>query len=334
MRVLLAIEEFDYGRRDQGPSYAAQSLRGPLETLGHDVRIFDTLAEEWGGNAAAAGSALVEAVDSFTPDIVLSMLMSDELPLADLRRVSDRTITANWFADDVWRFRTFSRDVAPAFHWALTTSRVALSAYRGIGVKALYVPWGFNPDIFHPTEIAETHDVLFIGQRYGRRAQLIERLRGDGYSVSTRGSGWPEGRADVSELAGLFAASKVNLNFLESSGGYFRAKGLQFRGAGRIDALLGRLIGYPRQLKARPFEITACGAFLLTEVVPELEECFVSGKELGVIPSYRQLRSAVDYWLTHDAERREVAAAGGARAAKDHSYQQRFERLFAAIGLT
>ena len=334
MRVLLAVEEFDYGRRDQGPSYANQSLTGPLTSMGHQVQIFDTLDEAWAGNRAAIGAALSERVRIFAPDLVLSMLMKDELPLDAVRSLRGRTVTANWFPDDVWRFRSFSRYVAPAFDWALTTARSAERAYRGLGINAMYLPWGFNPKLFHPVEATESIDVLFIGQRHGRRARVVERLRSAGIRVATRGSGWPEGRVDASQLAALYASSKVNLNFLESSGGHLRARGVTFRGSGRLDDVVGRVVGYPRQLKARAFEIPACGAFMLTDSIAELEECFVPGREIGVAQSYRQLRRAIDYWLSHPEKRRAVAAAGAARAASDHSYETRLEALFARIGLT
>lgn len=330
MKILLAVERFDYGLQSRGPSFAFQSLRHPLQRLGHDVVDFDTMDPAW-SNPADAGSALSEAVDSSRPDFVLCMLMNDELPLDAIEAIGRRTVTANWFPDDVWRFRTFSRRVAPSFHWSFTTSRAAHAKYEQLGLRCLFLPWGHN-SVPVPLSLADTkYDVAFVGQRHGGRGALVDRLRSDGVHIDAWGTGWESGRLSPEEMASVFASARVNLSFLECSAGQFQSLGL--RGGWRADKALRRVFPGRPQLKARPFEIAASGGFLLSESMAELEECFVPDREFGRFSDYSSLRASIRRWLLDDELRRAIAQAGTERAVREHSYESRFRFAFEAMRL-
>ena len=276
---------------------------------------FDTFGEAWAGDQALTGRALLDAAAAKRPDLVLMMLMRNEVPMGTVDVLRRRTEVANWFADDTWRYFAYSRHLAPHFSWVVTTSAAAKTRYDATpGVRAILSPWGYNPAIFHPVDVEPARDVGFVGQRYGRRGAVIEDLRSHGISVSGRGSGWPEGRVAGTDLARLFASTRVNLNFLESSAGPFQRAGVQVRGTTRADALLSRLVAPPRQLKARPFEITGCGGFLLTNDAPELSSYFEDGVEIVTFRGLDDLKAKVQHYLAHEDERRAIAEAGLRRA--------------------
>ncbi len=316
MRILLAIARFDYGKVERGDSYEYTSWYGPLSGLGHEVEVFDTFGPGRAGDPTATGKALLETAADCQPDLVLTMLIEDEIPMGAIDALRRERSVANWFSDDTWRFWAFSRHIAHHFSWVVTTSRKAKQAYdRMTGVTAHLSPWGYDPGTFHPVDVEPTIDVGFVGQKHGRRARIIDRLEAEGITVTARGSGWPGGRIDTSDLAAQFASTRVNLNFLESSAGPFQRLGIRVRGSWRADRLITSVVSPPRQLKARPFEVTACGGFLLTNHVPELDEYFVSGKELGIFKGAGELRRTIEYFLEHEDERRSMAEAGLARSA-------------------
>lgn len=93
---------------------------------------------------------------------------------------------------------------------------------------------------------------------------------------------------------------------------------------------LGR---YLKQLKARTFEVPGCGGFLLTQDAPELDRYFEIGTELDVFHDTEQLIERLHYYLDHDDERAQVAAAGHARVSRDHTYERRFQEIFQRAGL-
>lgn len=317
MRILLAIARYDYGKPELGDSYEYTAWFRPLVGLGHEVEVFDTFGPGWRGDPAATGKALLDAASTYRPDLVLMMLIESEVPMATVDRLGRTSTVVNWFADDRWRFWAFSRHIAHHFTLVVTTTRKAKEAYdRMPGVRSHLSPWGYDPAVFHPVDVEHVYDIGFVGQRYGRRANVIERLQSDGHSVMARGSGWPAGRIDTSELAAQFASTRINLSFLESSAGPFQRLGIRVRGSTRADRMITHLLAPPTQLKARPFEITACGAFLLTNSVPELGEYFVPGRELALFEGEAELWRAIEHYLTHEDERRSIAEAGLQRSAR------------------
>lgn len=315
MRILLAIARFDYGKVERGDSYEYTSWYGPLTGLGHEVEVFDTFGPGRAGDPTATGNALLENAADCQPDLVLTMLIEDEIPMGAIDALRRERQVANWFSDDTWRFWAFSRHIAHHFSWVVTTSVKAKLAYdRMTGVTAHLSPWGYDPGTFHPVDVEPTIDVGFVGQRYGRRERIVDRLEANGITVTARGSGWPAGRIDTSDLAAQFASTRVNLNFLESSAGPFQRLGIRARGSWRADRLITRFVSPPRQLKARPFEVTACGGFLLTNDVPELHEFFRAGSEVVLFRRESDLRRSIEYYLEHDEERRAIAGAGMERS--------------------
>lgn len=316
MRVLLAVPRYDYGKPQNGDSYEYQSWFRPLAGLGHDVELFDMFGPGWAFDSEATGRALLGTVKEWAPDLVLMLLMERDVSMETIDAVRRSCPVANWFADDTWRYRAFSRHVARHFSWVVTTSHAAKQQYDRMGdVRALFSPWGYDPEVYHPVDAEPVSDVGFVGQRYGRRGQIIERLRAEGFSVSTRGSGWPEGRIESSALAAQFASARINLSFMQSSAGPFQRLGIRVRGSWRADGLINRVVPPPLQMKARPFELAGCGVFQLTEVVPELLDFFEAGNEIGTFDSEQSLRRAIRYYLDHDDERCSIARAGLERAA-------------------
>ncbi len=332
-RVLLGVSRYDYGRPEWGDSFEYVNFVGPLQRLGHEVRVFDTLETRRRHDPAVARSELLASVREFEPDLLLCILSSDELPPEAIRDAGLYTTTANWFPDDAWRFNSFSRRVAPAFQWALTTSRTAERAYAALGVHALFLPWACNTDVFYPRGGIKQHDVSFVGQRHGNRGGTIEKLRADGLDVYARGAGWPGGRVGWSEMADIFAGTRVNLNLIESSAGPLVRRGWRFRGAYRMDRALLPLFPPPAQMKARIFEIAGCGAFCITGPFDEVSECFVPGSEVAVAADYGELRDSIKYYLDNDAERERLAAAALARCLQQHTYERRFTTLFQHLQL-
>lgn len=80
-------------------------------------------------------------------------------------------------------------------------------------------------------------------------------------------------------------------------------------------------------LNLRHFEVTANGGFLLTYATDELEKCFEIGKECDVFHDEAELLDKIQYYIDHDAERREIAAAGQRRTLSEHLFSHRITKL-------
>ncbi len=78
----------------------------------------------------------------------------------------------------------------------------------------------------------------------------------------------------------------------------------------------------------RVFEGSACGAMVLTDSVANgLLELYEPGKEIAVYTDDADLTDKVNYYLTHESERCQVAQAGHQRAVTQHSYTHRAQQI-------
>ena len=86
-----------------------------------------------------------------------------------------------------------------------------------------------------------------------------------------------------------------------------------------------------RQVRLREFEATMAGAFYLTGWIEELADLYEIGKEIVCYRSRAELTDLARWYLAHDDAREAVRRAGHARALRDHTWQRRFEDLFAEM---
>jgi glycosyltransferase involved in cell wall biosynthesis len=73
----------------------------------------------------------------------------------------------------------------------------------------------------------------------------------------------------------------------------------------------------------RTFEAPCCGACLVTQRSPHLDDYFEFDKEIVVYDNPEELKQKVQWLLDNPEIRSEIAAAGEARVKKDHTYQAR-----------
>lgn len=107
------------------------------------------------------------------------------------------------------------------------------------------------------------------------------------------------------ELPKLYNASKINLNITKS----------QLRTA----------------LPMRVFDISCCGAFLLTDYRKDLGDLFKIGEEVFFYQNKKELRELCEYFLGHPDERREIGARAKLRVLKDHIYTHRMQELIKIV---
>ncbi|MDX6664215.1 MAG: spore maturation protein CgeB [Solirubrobacteraceae bacterium] len=336
MKILYVALRFDYGKPEQGDSFEHQTFHSALSALGHEIVHFDIGAVRREHGAERMSRRLWEVACAEDADLMFCVLFDDELDKAVVRRISEelRTVTVNWFCDDHWRFDTFSRDWAPCFNWVVTTAPRDLAPYEDHGLdNVIRSQWACNAATFRKLDDEpQAIDVSFVGMDHGDRAGVMRRVRRAGIDVHTWGKGWPAGRLTVDEMVAVFNRSRINLNLANV---WF---------SGRRPARASRWISHVRtratgdstdailQIKARTFEVPGCGGFLLTSDVPGLDAYFEPGREIVTFGDIDELTELITYYLEHEDERAEIARAGHARVLAEHTYERRFEDIFARLG--
>ena len=366
--------QYDYGKQEQGYSFEHYNFYDTLVRMGHKLIYFDfrTIAEtngrEW------MNHRLLELVRAEKPDLMFTVLaLDDKLDPRVIREISERTgtVTLNWFCDDHYRFNNYSCYWAPSFNWVITTDQNAVAKYADLGYRnAIKSQWACNNFSYRKLELPLKYDVTFVGQPYGNRRSIIQRLRDTGIRVEVWGTGWETtGRVSQEGMIQVFNESRINLN-LTNAGCPVSHPAVRRRSHARrwlsrcLDVVpfgaelkaTGKLwlskvqpgngvaiapiepdltnLSYPQQIKGRNFEVPGCGGFLLTERAEELEQHYEIGKEIVCFDDVDDLIEKVRYYLCHEDERAEIAQAGYCRTLREHTYVHRFQEIFERLKLS
>ena len=202
------------------------------------------------------------------------------------------------------------RDICRFFTLCWTSTEDARKKYVVEGALPIYLPEGANPELHRPREGGKTIDVSFVGQRYGNRPEVVARLAAAGIKAVVRGPGWPDGPLSTEDMVRLYSQSRINLGF----GGV----------SGHSDAFC---------LKGRDFEIPMSGGLYLTEHHPELERVYEIGWEIVTYRDFDDLLVKIRRLLSNPALAEEIRRRGRERALRDHSWESRFQKVFAISGV-
>ena len=224
LRVLFVGFKYDYGIPVRGYSFEYLNIFESLEKMtGIEASLFPFDESMRSAGQDGMNRLLIEEVRRLQPHICLFSLFTEEIYARTIRTISEsgKTVTCNWFADDHWRFETYSKYWAPYFHWVVTTDALAVEKYHANGLHHIIrSQWGYNHHRYHPWSLTPDIDTSFIGQVHSDRKKIVQSLVRKNIRVECWGKGWKNGRADQEEMVKLFSRSKINLNFTESSQSY------------------------------------------------------------------------------------------------------------------
>ena len=80
-------------------------------------------------------------------------------------------------------------------------------------------------------------------------------------------------------------------------------------------------------LSLRIWDVLGCGGFLLTNYQAEIPEYFEIGRDLETYESMEELEQKIQYYLTHEEERIEIAINGYEKVAAYHTWEQRITEM-------
>ena len=314
MRIVCAWGQHNYGDPSRGESYEYVNFLPALKALGHQVSFIETWNRSRYADFAALNGQLLRTVEALRPDLLFVVLLSYEIwvETLDLIRGAVGCPVLNWGTDDSWKYRSFSRFIAPHVDRYATTYENALQQFLGDGIaNVVLTQWAANSaTLREPLPAADCeHAVSFVGSAYGRRPQWIAALQSRGLEVECFGHGWSNGPVQAERIPEIIRNSVISLNFSEAAHG---------AGAGR-------------QVKARVFEVPGNGGFLLTQDAPGLDRFYAPGCEIETFNRSEELAAKVEHYLANTEARDRIARAGHARTRQHHTYERRFTELLAGI---
>ncbi|MBU2495963.1 MAG: glycosyltransferase [Candidatus Omnitrophica bacterium] len=201
---------------------------------------------------------------------------------------------------------TGNAEIAPAFDICITCqNRNDIVKYLKTGANPIFFPPGGNHRFWASNSLSpnRTIPISFIGQNYGRREKIVNKLRKAGMPVTTYGKGWPEGEISREKMREVYHNSLITLGF-----GYISNTNL-----------LG--------LKGLDFEIPLTGTAYLTTYYEELAHYFVPDKEMIFYVNEEDLLQKVRYCLEHPERAKEVGLAGRKKALAEHTWEKRWQEI-------
>lgn len=288
-------------------------------------------------------SELLNLIKAQKPDVFFAFMFTDEFNPDILEEIKKITTSVVWFSDDHWRFENYSRYYVPHFFWAITTYSKAVEKYKKIGINnVIRSQWAANTDIYKKIESNDSfRDVTFVGTWSRPRQKIISALERAGVKVNAYGSGWKQGRVNKDKMLEIFSNSKINLA-LNPAPSLFNVNSLarlffkrsrnkfvpDFHLWNNLKSWFNRRIP---QIKARHFEIPACGGFVISSLADDIENYFEPNKEMVFYKNLDDLIGKIKYYLEHNEERRKIAESSYQRVIKHHTYEKRFSEIFQKI---
>lgn len=351
MKILYLSHKYDYGKIERGYSFEHYNFFDTLYNTGNEIVYFDfrQLTQKLGKEKM--NQLLWSVWQQEKPDLLFAFMSENELDPKIIKKISDsqKTITINWFADDHWRFENYSQYWAASYNWVVTTDLEAVGKYEKIGYhNAILSQWGCNHFLYRPQQLPFLYDVSFVGQAYGERKKIIEKLKAEGVRVQVYGQGWNTGRLSQEEMINLFSQSRINLNLanasIKSGNRWLNlidrkalyAPGIQ-RYWRKVRSNLPEFFFNSRpiyQIKGRNFEVPGCGGFLVTDYVAGLERYYELQKEIVCYQYDRDIFSKIVHYLINHDLAQAIAKAGYQRTINEHTYVHRFNQIFEAMGVS
>jgi len=193
-----------------------------------------------------------------------------------------------------------SRPVAASYDLAMVGNIACLDMYRGWGVKEVrWWPIGFHPNDCDP-EL--TREKILSGERdielsllceriHNWRDSKLEKFTSEFPNGTYFGKGWPNGFLPENQRVPLLQRTKIGPNFHNSTG----------------------------PVNSRTYVLPANGVLQVCDNKNHLGKIFELGKEAVGFDTVPEAVDLCRYYLSHDRERREIAAAGWERVHRDYN---------------
>lgn len=213
--------------------------------------------------------------------------------------------------DDPEASALLSRPVANSYDLCLVGNAAEVETYRAWGARAEWAPMGLMPGIYDP-ELTETHilegkrdiDIAMLSDRSSPwRRQRLDHLAAAFPAGRFHGKGWPLGYLPIMDQVALLQHTKIGPNLHNSTG----------------------------PVNYRTFYLPANGVLQVCDNRSHLASAFTLGTEVIGFDTVEECIDQCRYYLAHDRERREIAAAGWRRAMRDYTEEAVFRRKIADI---
>jgi hypothetical protein len=232
-----------------------------------------------------------------------------DMPTILPKYASERGFKFNYYLDaDLSEFDAF-----------FTNSKGVIPDLKEMGARNVHpLYYAADPELFKPLNVAKDIDISFFGYGNEFREEWMKKMITEPsnslssvcFSIGGKGFGIDLGKANMvgdmsySAFRRFCCQSKICLNITRWS----------------HTSVYG-------SATARPFELAAFGACIVSQPYSGIEEWFDVGREIVVVNNENEVLSTYQNLLDLNDEREKIGERARARILKDHTYQKRAEEL-------
>ncbi|PKM94135.1 MAG: hypothetical protein CVU84_11785 [Firmicutes bacterium HGW-Firmicutes-1] len=210
-------------------------------------------------------------------------------------------------------------------NWVFTVSPSSVPIYRSFGYGASFLPFGYQPTIFHPKSrrninnrlvglVANAYpNVLEYDTTHYRKSSmniLLSPLLDKDVQVDIWGDNWDKMTPILDkELPSTWLHGSIH--YLKTNDVY-----------NSCDIVLGLQNYSDDVITMRTFEILGAGGFLMTSYNKALEHFLNHGKDFIMVNSYEDMLEKYNFYMENEPAK-ELIRTTGSKSISMHSYKER-----------
>jgi glycosyltransferase involved in cell wall biosynthesis len=205
-------------------------------------------------------------------------------------------------------------DLAP-YVTTLFTNNHDVQVFKKMGFDSHYFQIGYNEHYYNNEipKLKTAPEIVFLGNNYNKtfplgqfRKEMVDRLRKKYRGrFGVYGNGWGNGipslNHDQYTEGRVYRGCKIAINLSH--------------------------FNLDQYSSDRMFRIMGCGAFCLTHKYIGIEKEFRDGIDVATWKTLDELEKKIDYYLSHDDERNEIAKNGNIVCTTDFTWSARMKQL-------
>jgi glycosyltransferase involved in cell wall biosynthesis len=172
-----------------------------------------------------------------------------------------------------------------------------------------------DPDRFFPDPTGPRHELLFVGNSRKIRRRILADLASTPRDVAVYGGGWTSELIDPRWLRGEWIPNAELRRYYSSAAIVLCDHYDDMRDEGFISN--------------RAYDALACGAFVVSDRVPGIEDEFAGG--LVTYGDATDLEAVIEHYLGHPGEREQLAARGREMVLARHTFALRVDAIIREV---
>jgi spore maturation protein CgeB len=272
-----------------------------------------------------------ELAAAHRPDLLLALDGMD-LPVEQIDAVRMLGIrTAIWLTDDPY-YIDMSTKIVSHYDYVFTLERNCIDLYRSLGCRNVYyLPFAAYAGHYRPTLTRSMvrRQISFIGSAYWNRVEFLRPVIGGLMEKGLRINGlWWDRLPEYTQYPDRIEIGKW-LGPVETSEVYSGTKIVINLHRSAFDDTVNNNTAKIAALSPNPrtFEISASGTLQLVDIREDISSFYKPGLEIETFSNSDELMDKVNYYLSHEMERQQIALRALERTFRDHMYSHRLNQL-------